>query len=121
MAKMCPSRNRRGVQEARDPAGTAKASGKLLQADTILDQKQALLTPGLIALQKPGGCEFKSGLSAWQTFANADSIWCEIVIQARQEDLPMSEQFWLTKAQLKRIEPFSADAWHSARGRLACG
>src|SRR5260370_19255714 len=29
-----------------------------------------------------------------------------IVIQARQEDLPMSDQFWLTKAQLKRIEPF---------------
>jgi transposase len=28
------------------------------------------------------------------------------VIQARQEDLPMSDQFWLTKAQLKRIEPF---------------
>jgi transposase len=27
------------------------------------------------------------------------------VIQARQEDLPMSDQFWLTKAQLKRIEP----------------
>jgi hypothetical protein len=29
------------------------------------------------------------------------------VIQARQEDLPMSDQFWLTKAQLERIEPFS--------------
>src|SRR5260370_42251471 len=29
-----------------------------------------------------------------------------MVIQARQEDLPMSDQFWLTKAQLKRIEPF---------------
>jgi transposase len=29
------------------------------------------------------------------------------VIQARQEHLPMSDQFWLTKAQLKRIEPFS--------------
>jgi transposase len=28
------------------------------------------------------------------------------VIQARQEDLPMSDQFWLTKAQLTRIEPF---------------
>jgi hypothetical protein len=28
------------------------------------------------------------------------------VIQAPQEDLPMSDQFWLTKAQLKRIEPF---------------
>jgi putative transposase len=28
------------------------------------------------------------------------------VIQARQEDLPMSDQFWLTKAQLKRLEPF---------------
>jgi transposase len=34
----------------------------------------------------------------------------------------MSEQFWLTKAQLKRIKPFfPADAWHSARGRPACG
>jgi hypothetical protein len=29
------------------------------------------------------------------------------VIQARQEELPMSDQFWLTKAQLKRIESFS--------------
>jgi hypothetical protein len=28
------------------------------------------------------------------------------VIQARQEDLPMSDQFWLTKAQLKRLGPF---------------
>ena len=28
------------------------------------------------------------------------------MIQARQEDLPMSDQFWLTKAQLKRIEAF---------------
>ena len=28
-----------------------------------------------------------------------------MVIQVRQEDLPMSDQFWLTKAQLKRIEP----------------
>jgi len=29
----------------------------------------------------------------------------------------MSDQFWPTKAQLKRIEPlFPADAWHSARG-----
>jgi len=28
------------------------------------------------------------------------------MIQTRQEDLPMSDQFWLTKAQLKRIEPF---------------
>jgi putative transposase len=27
-------------------------------------------------------------------------------MQARQEDLPMSDQFWLTKAQLKRIELF---------------
>jgi hypothetical protein len=27
------------------------------------------------------------------------------MIQARQQDLPMSDQFWLTKAQLKRIEP----------------
>jgi transposase len=29
------------------------------------------------------------------------------VIQARQEDLPMSDQFWLTKAQRKRIEPLA--------------
>jgi putative transposase len=28
------------------------------------------------------------------------------VIQARQEDLPMSDQFWLTEAQLKRIAPY---------------
>jgi hypothetical protein len=28
------------------------------------------------------------------------------VIQERQEDLPMSDQFWLTKAQIKRIDPF---------------
>jgi hypothetical protein len=28
------------------------------------------------------------------------------VIQAWQEDLPRSDQFWLTKAQLKRIERF---------------
>jgi putative transposase len=28
------------------------------------------------------------------------------MIQAGQEDLPMSDQFWLTKDQLKRIEPF---------------
>jgi hypothetical protein len=48
-----------------------------------------------------------SGLSASQTFANSNSIRCDIVIQARQEDLPMPDQFWLTKAQLKRIEPFS--------------
>jgi hypothetical protein len=27
------------------------------------------------------------------------------VIQARQEDLPMSDQFWLTKARLKRLDP----------------
>lgn len=27
------------------------------------------------------------------------------MIQARQQDLPMSDQIWLTKAQLKRIEP----------------
>jgi putative transposase len=27
------------------------------------------------------------------------------VIQTGQEDLPMSDQFWLTEAQLKRIEP----------------
>jgi len=39
------------------------------------------------------------------------------VIQARQEDLPMSDQFWLTKAQLKRIEPFFA----RTRGLPACG
>jgi len=32
----------------------------------------------------------------------------------------MSDQFWLTKAQLKPNKPFS-DAWHSARGRPACG
>src|SRR5580704_2372767 len=44
-----------------EPVGTAKASGKLLQpvADAILDQRQALLAPGLIALQKPGGRELK--------------------------------------------------------------
>jgi hypothetical protein len=41
-----------------------------------------------------------------QTFANLDSIRRDIVIQARQEHLPMSDQFWLTKAQLERIEPF---------------
>jgi len=28
------------------------------------------------------------------------------VIQAGQEDLPMSDHFWLTEAQLKRIEPY---------------
>ncbi len=28
------------------------------------------------------------------------------MIQARQEELPKSDQYWLTKAQLKRIEPF---------------
>jgi putative transposase len=28
------------------------------------------------------------------------------VIQARQEDLPMSDQFWLTTAYSKSIEPF---------------
>jgi putative transposase len=47
-----------------------------------------------------------SGLTAWQTFANSNSIGFDIVIQAPQEDLPMSDQFWLTKAQLKRIEAF---------------
>jgi hypothetical protein len=29
----------------------------------------------------------------------------------------MSDQFWLTNSQLKRVEPFPA----SARGRPACG
>jgi hypothetical protein len=29
------------------------------------------------------------------------------VVQVRQEGLPISDQFWLTMAQLKRIEPFS--------------
>jgi hypothetical protein len=38
--------------------------------------------------------------------ANSNSICGDIVIQARQENLPMSDQFWLTNAQLKRIEPF---------------
>jgi len=56
-----------------------------------------------------------SGLSAQQTFANLDSIWCNIVIQARQKDLPMSDQYWLTKAQLKRIESFSASQAPVAR------
>jgi hypothetical protein len=35
------------------------------------------------------------------TFANSNSNGCDIVIQARQEDLPISDQFWLTKPQLK--------------------
>ena len=30
-----------------------------------------------------------SGLSASQTFANSNSILCDLVIQARQEDLPI--------------------------------
>jgi putative transposase len=48
----------------------------------------------------------RSALSAEQTLSELDSIRCSFVIQARQEDLPMSDQFWLTEAQLKRIEPF---------------
>jgi putative transposase len=28
------------------------------------------------------------------------------VIQVRQEDLPMSDKFWLTEAQLTRLKPF---------------
>src|SRR4029434_9059603 len=44
-----------------EPVGIAQASGKLFQpgADTTLDQRQALLAPGLVALQKPGGCELE--------------------------------------------------------------
>ncbi len=34
-----------------------------------------------------------------------DSTKLGVVIQAWQEDPPISDQFWLTKAQLKRIEP----------------
>ena len=30
----------------------------------------------------------------------------------------MSDQFWLTKAQLKRIEPFPADARNAARAPI---
>ena len=44
-----------------EPVGIAEASGKLVQpiADATFDQRQALLAPGLIALQKLGGYEFK--------------------------------------------------------------
>jgi transposase len=35
-----------------------------------------------------------------------DSIRHVIMIQVRQEDLSMSDQFWLTETQLKRIEPY---------------
>jgi hypothetical protein len=41
---------------------------------------------------------------------NSNSIRCDIVIQARQGDLPMSDQFRLTEAQLERMEPFFPDA-----------
>src|SRR5262245_52794563 len=41
--------------------GITQTTGKLVQpgADAILDQRQALLTPRLVALQKPGVSEFK--------------------------------------------------------------
>src|SRR3954451_5741500 len=44
-----------------EPVGTAEASGKLLQplVDAILDQRQALLGPGPVTLENPGGYEFK--------------------------------------------------------------
>lgn len=41
--------------------------------------------------------------SAEQTLSKPDSTRRGFVIQTRQEDLPMSAQFWLTEAELKRI------------------
>jgi hypothetical protein len=44
-----------------EPVGAAKASGKLFQpvADPVLDQRQTLLGPGLVALQQLGVCELE--------------------------------------------------------------
>jgi hypothetical protein len=33
----------------------------------------------------------------------------------------MSDQFWLLRLSSRAWNPFPSDAWHSARGRPACG
>jgi hypothetical protein len=53
--------------------------------------------------------------------ANSNSIQCDILIQARQEDLPMSDQFWLTKAQLGMVRaslPVLWSAFNSAMPKV---
>src|SRR5260370_5500788 len=35
-----------------------------------------------------------------------DSIFAEVMIQAWQEDLPMSDYFWLREAQFDNIKPY---------------
>ena len=57
-----PEQHRHHHQVARaertiEPVGIAKATGKFAQpvTDAILDDRQALLVPGLVALQEPGG------------------------------------------------------------------
>jgi hypothetical protein len=39
-------------------------------------------------------------------FTGLSATWFNIAIQSRQEDLPVPDQFWLTKAQLWCIELF---------------
>jgi hypothetical protein len=46
-------------ERAIEPVGIAQATGKLVQPVAILDQRQVLLMPGLVALQEPGGFAFK--------------------------------------------------------------
>src|SRR3954454_5344217 len=59
-----------------EPVGTAKASGKLLQpvADAILDQRQALLGPGLIASRILEVTSSRTGGSIVLSAANIHAI-----------------------------------------------
>ena len=41
-----------------------------------------------------------------QSFPAENSILVEVVIQAQQEDLLMSDHYWLSQAQLERIKPY---------------
>src|SRR3984885_8815506 len=61
-----PEQHRHHHQVARaectiEPVGIAKATGKFAQpvTDAVLDERQALLVPGLVALQEPGGLQIK--------------------------------------------------------------
>jgi hypothetical protein len=41
-----------------------------------------------------------------QPLAGQSSIFLRAPIQVRQEDLPMSDKFWLTEAQLTPLKPY---------------
>jgi hypothetical protein len=55
-----------------------------------------------------------TALSAHGALVFSDPIWHGVVIHARQEDLPVSDQFWLTKGQLKCVQPY----FRRSRGAL---